>query len=848
MGRRPKENKNWRDRPPATAEVNFVLHPQQGKVLESVATEILFGGSASGGKSHLARVLAILWCLEIPGIQIYFFRRLYDDLIKNHVEGPTGFRAMLAPWLNGHHPNSPLLAHRLAEMVEGEIRFWNGSKIFLCHLQHQKDITKYYGVEIHAAFVEEATQFSEFMMRFLRSRLRIPKALFIPERYCKPKGEWKSESEPDYYFPRVVYTSNPGGIGHSYIKKGFISGFKPLEYHRAPDSDGGHIRQYIPARVDHNPSVNREEVKANLAGLPPALVDALLNGNWDAVVGAYFPEFDPELHFVRPFSIPSHWTRIMSMDWGACGEGDPFAIGWWAVSDGSISLYPRGTLICYDLWYGKGLPKVTVDRVSEGILQREAGNPKVILRVAGGDILERRGTGPSIFEIFGSHGVHFARADMRRVSGWQQLRERLVGKDGVPRIFWFDSFLDQVETIMNLQHDINDPNDCAPGEDHVADSCLAGDTEIYTLSGVRRIKDLVGTAGFVMNHLGEWVPYENCKKYKEGEEMVRLVFADGAILSCTPDHKIMDAGGNWINAIDFTDKIRYFDKSWNQKLSPIQSKSLVAKDIIGAGFISADKGEGGGGRSGCIVGSGSILMVLSPKAFMSIIKTRTQQIIQLLTLYAYPQPSTFPAICEKRGGGGQVGNCVLKLDHWRRPGINQRLGGNGIGSIFTQMSLKKYLLRGIFAVFNVVRNFNLFKFGQNFVQISAKRNLDEFPAWTTLRAFVLSVKNLLLDQSMSRSGVAGESVVTSKVPTRGAVCLKVEKAKNDDSYCLDTPSPHSFITKHKIVVHNCRYMCMARPWTQEMPVEAKTFSEQFVEPKLADIWAFRDRMINRRDF
>jgi len=451
------------------ADVTFELHEQQGKVLNSKATEILFGGAASGGKSHLARVLAILWALEVPGLQIYFFRRLYDDLIKNHVEGPTGFRAMLSPWLNGKHPDSPLLAHRLAEMVEGEIRFWNGSKIFLCHLQHQKDITKYYGVEIHAAFIEEATQFSEFMIRFLRSRLRIPKALRIPDKFRKPIEEWHDPTEPDYYFPRIVYTSNPGGIGHSYIKKGFLNDVKPYEYHKAPQGDGGHTRQYVPARVDHNPSVNREEVKANLAGLPPNLVDALLNGNWNAVIGAYFPEVDMGTHLLKPFPIPQHWTRIMALDWGACGEGDPFAIGWFAISDGCIPLYPRGTAICYRVWYGKGLPKTTVDNVCAGIRERERGDPPVLLRVAGGDILEQRGSGPSIFEIFNSHGIHFSRADMRRASGWQQMRERIVGKDGLPRLYWFDMYASEVETICTLQHDLNDPNDCAPGEDHLAD-------------------------------------------------------------------------------------------------------------------------------------------------------------------------------------------------------------------------------------------------------------------------------------------------------------------------------------------------------------------------------------------
>jgi hypothetical protein len=63
--------------------VNLSLHPKQQAAIYSTATEILFGGAAGPGKSHAIRVGAIIWASEIPGLQIYLFRRLYDDLIKN---------------------------------------------------------------------------------------------------------------------------------------------------------------------------------------------------------------------------------------------------------------------------------------------------------------------------------------------------------------------------------------------------------------------------------------------------------------------------------------------------------------------------------------------------------------------------------------------------------------------------------------------------------------------------------------------------------------------------------------------------------------------------------------------
>ena len=76
------------------------LHEKQGEVFLSPATEILFGGAAGPGKSHLLRMAALSWCYDIPGLQTYLFRRTFDDLEKNHMEGPSGFRAVLADWVD----------------------------------------------------------------------------------------------------------------------------------------------------------------------------------------------------------------------------------------------------------------------------------------------------------------------------------------------------------------------------------------------------------------------------------------------------------------------------------------------------------------------------------------------------------------------------------------------------------------------------------------------------------------------------------------------------------------------------------------------------------------------------
>ncbi|HQB07959.1 MAG TPA: hypothetical protein PK712_08865, partial [Rectinema sp.] len=98
------------------------LHQKQAEVLFSPATEILFGGAAGPGKSYLLRAAAIIWCNDIPGLQVYLIRRTYPELMANHMEGPKSLRAMLAPWVEIGK----------VKIIQNDIRFMhNGSAIHL---------------------------------------------------------------------------------------------------------------------------------------------------------------------------------------------------------------------------------------------------------------------------------------------------------------------------------------------------------------------------------------------------------------------------------------------------------------------------------------------------------------------------------------------------------------------------------------------------------------------------------------------------------------------------------------------------------------------------------------------
>ncbi|MER8741569.1 terminase family protein [Mesorhizobium sp. M1004] len=461
----------------AAAEINLDLHDKQALAFETEATEALYGGAAGGGKSHLMRAAAITWCAEIPGLQVYLFRRIRDDLIKNHMEGPQGFRQMLAGWVECG----------FVTIVEDEIRFWNGSRIYLCHCKDEKDRFKYQGAEIHVLLIDELTHFTEVIYRFLRNRVRMV-GIKVPPQYA---GR----------FPRILCGANPGGIGHQFVKATFIDGALPLKVYKAEISEGGMQRQFIPAQLEDNPSMNDNDpgYESRLMGLgSESLVRAMRFGDWDVVEGAYFENFERRRHVVKPFAIPDHWTRFRAGDWGSA---KPFSFGWYAVaSDDTIVpsgvagapgiVIPRGALVKYREWYGvkidksgRYLPntglKLHAEAVGAGVRQRDYDDtisygvldPAAFSQDGGPSLAERMANGTN------ANGSTFRRADNKRTAGrgamggWDQLRGRLTGdEDGRAMLFFFETCIHTIRTLPALQHDEANPEDLnSDQEDHAAD-------------------------------------------------------------------------------------------------------------------------------------------------------------------------------------------------------------------------------------------------------------------------------------------------------------------------------------------------------------------------------------------
>ncbi len=350
--------------------------------------------------------------------------------------------------------------------------FPNGARLIFAYLERDDDADNYQGHNYTRVYVEEIGNFPSRtpimkLMATLRSGAGVP---------CCFRA-----------------TGNPGGAGHQWVKARYIDpapgGWKTItsEFEN-PFSGEKMVRErvYIPSRLSDNRYLGAEYA-ANLAlSGNETLVRAWLEGDWNVVAGAFFPEFGPQ-HIIKPFQIPNTWPRFRSADWGSA---KPFSIGWWAISDGTIPDYPRGALVRYREWYGCATTpngdiepnvgvKMMAEKVGAGILEREHGetvrndasvlDPAAFASDGGPSIAER------IHEGSGRK-VAFRRADNKRIArdgpmgGWDMLRARLVGEDGRPMIYMFETCTHLIRTLPALQHDETNPEDVdTDAEDHAPD-------------------------------------------------------------------------------------------------------------------------------------------------------------------------------------------------------------------------------------------------------------------------------------------------------------------------------------------------------------------------------------------
>ena len=394
------------------------LYPKQIEFCKATNKYICYGGARGGGKSHVSRIKMCLLAFNYPGIQILLLRRTLKELRENHVLQLQKLLKNIAIYKDNTK----------------EFLFPNGSRIVLGYCDNEKDVLQYQGQAYEVIVLEEATHFTEFQFQTLTESNRM-------------SGNLKKE-----FIPRMYFTCNPGGVGHSWFKRLFID-----KDYKVTENPKDYI--FIPSLVFENKYIMEKDpnyVKV-LENLPEDRKQAMLYGNWDVFDGQFFREFNRNIHVIEPFEIPLEWNRYIAMDYGL----DMFAVLFIAVDT-------KGKAYVYNEIHKSDLIVSDARQTLKSIMR----NHKYKAIYAPPDLWNRnRDTGKSTAELFFEGGIDLTKASNDRKAGWLNVKEWLkikkakneqtgeVYEDSDIKIF--SNCINLVRCLPQLQHDEKDPNDVA---------------------------------------------------------------------------------------------------------------------------------------------------------------------------------------------------------------------------------------------------------------------------------------------------------------------------------------------------------------------------------------------------
>jgi phage terminase large subunit len=400
-------------------QVLIKLYPKQQRLWrlldDSPRTHIGYGGSRGGGKSKGLRNVVLRRALKYSNTRHVIFRRTFEELWKNHISRLFTEWPFMANWYN----------HQRHELT-----LPNGSVIAFGYAHKKGDVYKHQGDEFTTIAVDEATHWTEEDLVFLRTCLR---------------------STGDHDLPsKMLYSMNPGGRGHEFIKrifvkKEYVENENPAHYDfiqsycwdnvgwckHELNRDQVSLAEYYDNWTDEQRFryfVERTQYGQELNALPETERLQFLMGDWEVFAGQFFAEWRSDLHKIRPFAIPPWWERFACGDWG---YSSPACNLWCAISpdewyelpqrNGRHVLVPPRSVIVYRESY---IRKKTTPEL--GALWAQL-NGADSLRYRVMDPSCQGGTegGPSRIEQLTQAGWPCVPADNDRDNGWSRVRQYL---------------------------------------------------------------------------------------------------------------------------------------------------------------------------------------------------------------------------------------------------------------------------------------------------------------------------------------------------------------------------------------------------------------------------------------
>lgn len=235
-----------------------------------------------------------------------------------------------------------------------------GEELLFRYEKNADGYWNYHGQEFPFVGHNELTKRAD--PEFYESMFSCMRSSFRPEDYPLPNGDLLPSIPLECFS-----TTNPFGVGHSWVKKRFIDPVPRGSIYRQSmttfnpqterDEEVVLTRVAIHGSWRENPYLDKTYIAFLMNIKDPNKRKAWVNGDWSVTSGGRFDHLWKEsVHVVKPFVIPKSWHLDRSHDWG---ESKPFSNLWFAESDGrSVEIngkhvkYPSGTIFLIGEFYG----------------------------------------------------------------------------------------------------------------------------------------------------------------------------------------------------------------------------------------------------------------------------------------------------------------------------------------------------------------------------------------------------------------------------------------------------------------------------------------------------------------
>ncbi len=361
--------------------------PRQEQFHSSAAKYRLFGGAAGPGKTKALLWEAIAQANRHARADTLLLRRTFPEL-----EGSL---------LLYFRRDVPRELYRSFTEAKHLITWSNGSTTRFGYCKAEGDVYQYQGAEFLFIGIDELTLFTQKQWQFLTSRNRCPVA-----------GS----------FPNMAGATNPGNIGHAWVKALWIDR-KPAPGMERPEEYDPDDYAFIPARVWDNPIyANDANYLKTLNALPTHLRQAFLEGDWNVFAGQYFDIFDLGRYTERAEAIglEDWWPRWISIDWGFAHN----AAVHWHTQQG------RRTITYRELVESRLSPRALAQEIVERSRTREGRSERIEAVYLSPDAFAQRTAEATIADQIGDVLVRAglprpAPADDDRVGGWMLMYQLL---------------------------------------------------------------------------------------------------------------------------------------------------------------------------------------------------------------------------------------------------------------------------------------------------------------------------------------------------------------------------------------------------------------------------------------